>query len=924
MSSYPGRAALVDALCGIANEAIAFESAAELCGGDNVVGAINKYMLAVNSLINVRKMLKILDISTDGTCSTASTAQTECSKIACRLDDRASRILTKLDQLQTRYREEASSSKGSHQANDKGAQGDCAAVEPTVMQRPITFDDVVGLDAQKKTLQRAFIAPLRYPNLYPRMSRGILFYGPPGTGKTLLAKAAVTQLNLDGEGDIGVFFYSKTAAELKGSHHGDTEKNIRNLFRCASARAKACERASGGSLRAVSILFLDEIEAIASDRSSDQSGLMGLSVTMLLQMMDGFDAPDNVAVIGATNLPWKLDSAILRRFEQKLFIGLPQSKDHFKQLVASELVAYYDSDRFTEDDKMLIADALAIVRSLGDAEFCAAARTYGLRPLSRYGLFRPSILASKPSDVQARLAEARQDRNHDGEKKALTALVKTVTDQDPTATDLALLREEAYSALVRAWNVPTSLDDCAPSEKESTCVAPISVPGKQDAVARLETLRETFDGIMSNERLDALAVDIASMNAQQKKLFSNSDITTIVRRSIEKAASTVRSVGKWYQMNRSLELELGNNLRTIVELPRLVSSASVSAPPAGGECSAGLDEDRPFDAVYYPSKQQQQQVRCVYMASSGTNVQLDASAVQGMTLFVGDVGDKTTVRVVAVSASIDLKDTRVAFGWTLPTNSAQTKGQIPLAPSAAEWLGVTEGSEISWRPFAASKWPLPELIKQIYSGNTAGNAGLHVRRLWSYFSSSGQAKNEEFATLLLSLLNSPDPQYLGSGFLTQYANAIAGDAWFRLYERLLAMVLQRWAQAHWPSSDIGQDDTANRLDGILLVAQQPMSQLPDDATELRTKHLQTIVTTMANQTSSSLNTTAKAVPVMETGSHTNASPTCDIPGYKARMVNYHISDETISAIAGEHYGAVDPKDLADLETYASGGRVHRK
>jgi SpoVK/Ycf46/Vps4 family AAA+-type ATPase len=122
---------------------------------------------------------------------------------------------------------------------------------------------------------------------------------------------------------VGVIFFAPTGAELKGKYVGETEKNIVKYFSCA-ARA-ACQRMeesykNGSPKKFISILFIDEFDNVGGDRMEDPSGLMANSVNTILQMMDGVQSFKNVGVIAATNYPWKLDAAILRRFNSQIKI----------------------------------------------------------------------------------------------------------------------------------------------------------------------------------------------------------------------------------------------------------------------------------------------------------------------------------------------------------------------------------------------------------------------------------------------------------------------------------------------------------------------------------------------------------------------------------------------------------------------------
>lgn len=198
----------------------------------------------------------------------------------------------------------------------------------------LSFDDVIGLETAKNEIREKFVYPVLYPGLFPQQNKSLLLYGLPGTGKTYLMKAACNELQ---NSELRLIFYGPTGAELKGKYVGETEKRISALFECASEQAEKCEeqfKESGGNqTQVLSVIFIDEIDAIAGDRGNDNSGMMTNSVNTLLQKMDGIKSFKNIIVVGATNFPWELDSAVKRRFNHEICIGLPTADDIYKLLI---------------------------------------------------------------------------------------------------------------------------------------------------------------------------------------------------------------------------------------------------------------------------------------------------------------------------------------------------------------------------------------------------------------------------------------------------------------------------------------------------------------------------------------------------------------------------------------------------------------
>ncbi|PFH33678.1 putative vacuolar protein sorting-associated protein vps4 [Besnoitia besnoiti] len=176
-----------------------------------------------------------------------------------------------------------------------------------VTERPeVRWHHIAGLDAAKEALQEAIILPSRFPSLFTGERtpwRGILLYGPPGTGKTFLAKAVAAEANAT--------FLSVSSADLVSKWQGESEKLVRSLFAMARERRPA-------------IIFIDEVDSMCGARSEGDSDSSRRIKTEFLVQMQGLqnDAP-GVLVLGATNVPWALDSAIRRRFERRVYIPLP-------------------------------------------------------------------------------------------------------------------------------------------------------------------------------------------------------------------------------------------------------------------------------------------------------------------------------------------------------------------------------------------------------------------------------------------------------------------------------------------------------------------------------------------------------------------------------------------------------------------------
>lgn len=170
----------------------------------------------------------------------------------------------------------------------------------------IKWDDVAGLEAAKDALKEAVILPKRFPQIFSgkrRPWKGILLYGPPGTGKSYLAKAVATEAD--------AHFFSVSPADLMSKWQGESEKTVKELFNMARTKGNA-------------IIFIDEIDSLVSTRGDSDSESSRRIKTEFLIQMDGVGKSTNgVLLLAATNIPWGLDDAMLRRLERKVYIPLP-------------------------------------------------------------------------------------------------------------------------------------------------------------------------------------------------------------------------------------------------------------------------------------------------------------------------------------------------------------------------------------------------------------------------------------------------------------------------------------------------------------------------------------------------------------------------------------------------------------------------
>ncbi|VVB77704.1 VCP-like ATPase [uncultured archaeon] len=179
-------------------------------------------------------------------------------------------------------------------------------VEENIPQ--VTYEDIGGLTDEVKKIREMVEVPLKHPEIFERLGieppKGVLLHGPPGTGKTLLAKAVANESEAN--------FLLLNGPEIMSKFYGESEKRLRDLFDEAEKNAP-------------SIIFIDEIDAIAPKREEVTGEVERRVVSQLLTMMDGLKSRGKVVVIGATNRPNSIDQALRRpgRFDREVEIRAP-------------------------------------------------------------------------------------------------------------------------------------------------------------------------------------------------------------------------------------------------------------------------------------------------------------------------------------------------------------------------------------------------------------------------------------------------------------------------------------------------------------------------------------------------------------------------------------------------------------------------
>uniref|UniRef100_A0A8C5N491 non-chaperonin molecular chaperone ATPase n=1 Tax=Gouania willdenowi TaxID=441366 RepID=A0A8C5N491_GOUWI len=257
--------------------------------------------------------------------------------------------------------------KGTVTVTQQDLQWAMTAVKPSAMREvaidvpKVRWSDVGGMEDVKLKLKQAVEWPLRHPEAFTRMGiqppKGVLLYGPPGCSKTMIAKALANESGLN--------FLAIKGPELLSKYVGESERAVREVFRKARAVAP-------------SIVFFDEIDALASERgSSSGSGGVGDRVlAQLLTEMDGIEQLRDVTVLAATNRPDMIDKALMRpgRLDRIVFVPLPDAPTR------REIFALQFRNMPVAED-VLVDDLVARTNKYSGAEITAVCREAALLAL---------------------------------------------------------------------------------------------------------------------------------------------------------------------------------------------------------------------------------------------------------------------------------------------------------------------------------------------------------------------------------------------------------------------------------------------------------------------------------------------------------------------------------------------------------------
>ncbi|PAV66014.1 hypothetical protein WR25_19444 isoform B [Diploscapter pachys] len=226
--------------------------------------------------------------------------------------------------------------------------------------------DVSGCDTAKRALEEAVILPALNPSLFQGLRqpvKGILLFGPPGNGKTMLAKAVAHESEQ--------VFLNISASSLTSKWVGESEKTIRALFQVAKNAQP-------------SIIFIDEIDSLLTARKDNETEVSRRMKTEFMVQLDGASSSteDRILIIGATNRPYELDDAILRRFPKRILIDLPDERAR-AELLHKTLAKHKMLDGLTDYDIRWIARSTDFYSNADLVALCKEAAMVPIRDMDR-------------------------------------------------------------------------------------------------------------------------------------------------------------------------------------------------------------------------------------------------------------------------------------------------------------------------------------------------------------------------------------------------------------------------------------------------------------------------------------------------------------------------------------------------------------
>lgn len=267
----------------------------------------------------------------------------------------------------------------------------------------VSFQDIGALDNVKESLQELVMLPLHRPELFSKGGlikpcKGILLFGPPGTGKTMLAKAVATE--------AGASFINVSMSTITSKWFGEDEKNVRALFTLAAKVAPT-------------IIFIDEVDSMLGQRSRNgEHEAMRKIKNEFMAHWDGLlsKAGERVLVLAATNRPFDLDDAIIRRFERRIMVGLPD-KDNRERILRTIL------------EKEAVADDLDFAELANLTEGFSGSDLKNLCTVAAYRPIR-ELMKEEQKKNEKKTEEASDTESDKSDKSSSTATSQEGDDEE--------------------------------------------------------------------------------------------------------------------------------------------------------------------------------------------------------------------------------------------------------------------------------------------------------------------------------------------------------------------------------------------------------------------------------------------------------------------------------------------------------------